>query len=222
MKVSLAILALLGYVQAVNIKADIGMGEGTDLSELAGVDAYSEANRFYNAKGEAIILSQTQGHARIELTKVQTNNFTPASKQLLQRHDDSESGAEDVRKKCTSSQLAADPNHCPLNIDGTPSQVHLYQTNLEDNAYISEVFVGNPPQKIRALFDTGSTNTWILNKAVTLQGNAEKEYSYDDSSSCTAVKLTQRAAIQFGSGALAGHFMTDDLRVGTCDSSSSG
>ena len=69
MKVSLAILALLGYVQAVNIKADIGMGEGTDLSELAGVDAYSEANRFYNAKGEAIILSQTQGHARIELTK---------------------------------------------------------------------------------------------------------------------------------------------------------
>ena len=28
--------------------------------------------------------------------------------------------------------------------------------------------------------------------------------------------------IQFGSGALSGHFMTDDIRVGTCDSKSSG
>lgn len=27
--------------------------------------------------------------------------------------------------------------------------------------------------------------------------------------------------IQFGSGALAGHFMTDDMRVGTCDGSTS-
>lgn len=68
MKVSLAVLALLGYAKAVNIKADIGTGE--DLSELAAVDAYSEANRFYNAKGEPIILSQTTGHARIELTKI--------------------------------------------------------------------------------------------------------------------------------------------------------
>jgi hypothetical protein len=30
--------------------------------------------------------------------------------------------------------------------------------------YVSDIFVGNPPQKIRALFDTGSANTWILNK----------------------------------------------------------
>lgn len=28
--------------------------------------------------------------------------------------------------------------------------------------------------------------------------------------------------IQFGSGALAGHFMTDDVRIGTCDGTSSG
>jgi len=103
-----------------------------------------------------------------------------------------------------------------------PAEVRLAQTNLEDNAYISEVFVGNPPQKIRALFDTGSTNTWVLNKKVVLPGNAVKELSYDDEASTTAKKLAQRAVIQFGSGALAGHFMTDDMRVGTCDAKSTG
>ena len=66
----------------------------------------------------------------------------------------------------------------------------LIQQNLEDNAYISEIFVGNPPQKLRALFDTGSTNTWVLNKAVQLPGGADKEYSYDDTKSCSANKLS--------------------------------
>lgn len=103
-----------------------------------------------------------------------------------------------------------------------PAEVRLHQTNLEDNAYISEVFVGNPPQKIRALFDTGSTNTWILNKKVQLPNNASKELSYDDTASSSHKKTNQRAVIQFGSGALSGHFVTDDLRVGTCDAKSTG
>jgi cathepsin D len=82
------------------------------------------------------------------------------------------------------------------------------------------MYVGNPPQKIRGLFDTGSTNTWVLNKKTPING--EKEFSYDDTASCSAKKLPQRAMIQFGSGALAGHFMTDDVRIGTCDGQSSG
>ena len=50
----------------------------------------------------------------------------------------------------------------------------------EDMIYSTEIFVGNPPQKIRALFDTGSTNTWVLHKNVSLPDHAQKEYSYDD------------------------------------------
>jgi len=58
--------------------------------------------------------------------------------------------------------------------------------NLEDNAYVSDMYVGNPPQKVRGLFDTGSTNTWVLNKKVKLPHNIEKEFSFDDKSSKTA------------------------------------
>ena len=84
------------------------------------------------------------------------------------------------------------------------------------------MYIGNPPQKVRGLFDTGSTNTWILNSKTELGGGKEKEFSYDDSKSSTHKKTSQKAIIQFGSGGLAGHFYTDDLRVGTCDGSASG
>ena len=53
------------------------------------------------------------------------------------------------------------------------------------------MYVGNPPQKVRALFDTGSTNTWILNKNTPLKEGAEKEFSYDDKASKTNKKTKQ-------------------------------
>jgi predicted transcriptional regulator len=70
MKASFAVMALLSLikieeVQAINIQTDIGNG----LDESQTTDAYSEANRFINSKGEAIILSQTEGHARIVMSK---------------------------------------------------------------------------------------------------------------------------------------------------------
>lgn len=83
------------------------------------------------------------------------------------------------------------------------------------------MYVGNPPQKVRALFDTGSTNTWILNAKTALSGHKEKEFAYDDTKSKTNHKTEQKAIIQFGSGALAGHFFKDDIRLGTCDGSKS-
>ena len=67
----MALLSLIKIedIQAVNIRTDIGMGLDNSQASESGVDAYSEANRFINSKGEAIILSQTEGHARIVLNK---------------------------------------------------------------------------------------------------------------------------------------------------------
>jgi len=84
------------------------------------------------------------------------------------------------------------------------------------------MYVGNPPQKIRALFDTGSTNTWVLNKKTNIGEGKEKQFSYDETASTSHKKTDQKAHITFGSGSLAGHFVTDDMRVGSCDEKSSG
>lgn len=88
--------------------------------------------------------------------------------------------------------------------------------NLQDNAYVAELMVGTPPQKVRALFDTGSTNTWILNKKTPLADGAIAEFSYDETKSSTykAVSPKQGAEITFGSGGLSGYFVTDTITIG--------
>ena len=43
------------------------------------------------------------------------------------------------------------------------------------------MYVGNPPQLVRALFDTGSTNTWILNSNTDI--GVPKERSYNNMTS---------------------------------------
>lgn len=203
MKTSLAVLALLGLVQAVKIETS--------------TSAYMEANRYFNSKGEPIILAETEGHARMVLSKDHTiEKFHPIDAMNLMTEQCHSSGNQ--------SEMLDDVTHCPINQNG-PIEAHIHQINLGDNAYVSEFYVGNPPQKVRGLFDTGSTNTWILNKKTPLKNRdgseIEKELSYDETASSTYKKTDQRAAIQFGSGALMGHFVTDDLRLGSCDGSKS-
>lgn len=77
-------------------------------------------------------------------------------------------------------------------------------------AYMADIYVGNPPQKIRGLFDTGSANTWILNK----QSQGQSLASYDDKASTQCERTTQQAEISFGIGKLSGHFFLDDVKIG--------
>ena len=63
MKVSLAVLALVGGIDAMNIRLQQGMG--SDVKADTNADHRVEAGRFINSKGESIILAETKGHARI-------------------------------------------------------------------------------------------------------------------------------------------------------------
>jgi hypothetical protein len=91
----------------------------------------------------------------------------------------------------------------------------LHLNNHMDFSYVADIYVGNnPPQKIRALFDTGSANTWILNQKVKAN---DLHFSYDEKKSTSVVQTNQKAYISFGSGSLSGHFFVDDFRVGGCE-----
>jgi len=215
MKTSFAVLCLIGAIKAVSIH--------TDQTEQVGTESYTEATRYIGADGKPISLAQ-EGHARLTMERVQKYNTMQPLDIINLQTEECDAEKKDSSNLSQGSAVGGtavdDVTHCPINGNG-PVEAHMKQVNLGDNAYVSEFFVGNPPQKVRGLFDTGSTNTWILNKAVNLGQGVDKAFSYDDSASSSAKKLTQKAAIQFGSGALAGHFMTDDLRLGTCDGTTS-
>lgn len=70
------------------------------------------------------------------------------------------------------------------------------------------------------MFDTGSTNTWILNKNTKANGGKKIDGSFDDSKSRTFKMITPRKEhkVHFGSGSLRGNFATDTVTLGPCES----
>lgn len=81
--------------------------------------------------------------------------------------------------------------------------------NDNDESYYADVYIGNPKQKMRALFDTGSSNTWVLSTKAS-NGMA----AFAETESTTSKATTQGAQITFGSGTLGGFFFIDDFTVG--------
>lgn len=79
--------------------------------------------------------------------------------------------------------------------------------------YSTEIYIGNPPQKLRALLDTGSSKFWVASKNV--QGNFKQPHSYyDPSKSKTAIHTKEFATSLYGSGGCAGELIKDDIWLG--------
>ena len=80
------------------------------------------------------------------------------------------------------------------------------------------MFVGEDKQEIRAIFDTGSANAWILSSACrNAQTLAQHHHFFDPSHSQTFVDTEQEAKIFFGSGMLSGTFGKDQFWVTNSD-----
>ena len=79
--------------------------------------------------------------------------------------------------------------------------------------YLGFLRFGNPPQPMRVVFDTGSTNAWILNYKTNV-GKQEK-CGFEETKSKTCKKCNNEwVDVSFGSGKLGGHFYKDDVRMG--------
>jgi pepsin A len=87
--------------------------------------------------------------------------------------------------------------------------------NYENFNYVGTISVGNPPQKLRAIFDTGSTNQWVLSSLCNSDGiKTGKNRAFNPHSSNTFNITTIDVEIEFGSGPLEGVFGFDDFWVG--------
>ena len=115
MKTSFAVLCLIGAIKAVNIESQASAA--SDLSELASVDAYAEANRYIGADGNPIMLAQTEGHARIVMERIEKYS-SPQPLEVLNLQ------TESCDNNLSQAEAVDEITHCPINTSG-PVEAHM-------------------------------------------------------------------------------------------------
>jgi hypothetical protein len=89
----------------------------------------------------------------------------------------------------------------------------VYLTNFKNSQYVGSIAVGNPPQKVDVIFDTGSSNFWITSKDC-LDPGCLIHKSFNGKLSKTYKKLGTRVEVEFGSGKVEGVFSRDTIYFG--------
>ena len=59
--------------------------------------------------------------------------------------------------------------------------------------YVGKIHVGNPPQEVRTIFDTGSTNIWILSSLCHSDGILKGDNEFFTPSSSASFVQTEKA-----------------------------
>lgn len=85
MKITLAVAALLGYSQAIN------------MASVSKTEELNESNRYIGGDGKPINLAQTTGHFKLQLTKVRKFSHIP-DETNVQLSDKPEATKTDAKK----------------------------------------------------------------------------------------------------------------------------
>lgn len=84
--------------------------------------------------------------------------------------------------------------------------------------YASTVQIGNPPQEVEVLIDTGSSDTWVISPQTKYSGEDEGPKSFfDPSKSNTWSYNDTEFDIKYGIGHTSGKWGTDSLRIGDAE-----
>jgi len=86
-----------------------------------------------------------------------------------------------------------------------------------DVGYFATVQIGTPPQDFRILMDSGSADLWVATTACQSQdgGGCGNHVFLDTDASSSFVDTQQQWQIQYGTGAVAGSIVTDNVNIGS-------
>merc|ERR1712227_421398 len=83
--------------------------------------------------------------------------------------------------------------------------------DFQDAQYFGTISVGTPPQEVRVIYDTGSSNLWVSDIK---PGWFSSHKHYDHSKSSTYVTNGTTFNIRYGSGPVSGFYSKDTMTVG--------
>nr|8DSR_A Chain A, Plasmepsin X [Plasmodium falciparum 3D7]8DSR_B Chain B, Plasmepsin X [Plasmodium falciparum 3D7] len=122
--------------------------------------------------------------------------------------DDMDLINEEINKKRTNAQNAT--------VEQTKENIFLVPLkHLRDSQFVGELLVGTPPQTVYPIFDTGSTNVWVVTTACE-EESCKKVRRYDPNKSKTFRRsfIEKNLHIVFGSGSISGSVGTDTFMLG--------
>lgn len=94
---------------------------------------------------------------------------------------------------------------------GLNSQVKL--KNFSNTQFVGSVGIGNPPQWLDVIFDTGSANFWV-NSKMCYDISCLNHDAYDHELSQDYVQFGRSIEVQFGTGAIEGEINLDTVFIG--------
>lgn len=134
MKVYLLVAVLIGSMCIESLHA-------IDLVSLSRSGMMTEETRYIGSDGMPINLARTTGHTRLDLTRIKKfAEPRPIEDSFLQLE-----GSSQAISKHSSNSSTEELKHCPINKPGQKVSTHIVQRSLSDNAYVSDIYVGNPP-----------------------------------------------------------------------------
>lgn len=83
--------------------------------------------------------------------------------------------------------------------------------NFQNTQYVASIEIGNPPQKLPVILDTGSSNFWL---ASDMCEHCSNKNSYSRKASTTHKKLGLGVEVTFGSGRILGEINEDTVKFG--------
>jgi hypothetical protein len=90
----------------------------------------------------------------------------------------------------------------------------IYLNNFANSQYYGVIEIGTPPQKFKAIFDTGSTNLWVQNFSCrSLSCKQHSGFNASASRSSKSDPTLTEFSIYYGSGRISGNFIRDTVTI---------
>ncbi|CRG98084.1 plasmepsin X, putative [Plasmodium gallinaceum] len=190
-----------------NVKYYVKRGEG-----ISGSFGHNSGNSIDNMD---IITEEIKKRKELSLNE----NFLNFSEYIKTDLSDFLPGIQ--RHKYKENNLNIEKNFIDLHnknatVEQTNDNVFLVPLkHLRDSQFVGKLLIGTPPQEMHPIFDTGSTNLWVVTTKCE-EESCKKVHRYNPNKSKTFRRtlIGKRLRIVFGSGSISGSIGTETFILG--------